>query len=348
MEKQYKYTKSLSKEDETIIECSVNSERFQSVKEKIFRKLSSEVKLPGFRPGKAPKALIESQISGQVLDETLNTLIPDVTAEIMEESDMTPLNQVRYELVKVSDSEGLTFKAMFVAMPDFTITDVSKIKIKKEVKQVKDEDVANETTRIFQYYNKAQPQKEGEEKPAPEKLELKDITDEKVKALNIGFNDLKSLQEQIRKELENSALRNSEVKYLDDLLKETINKSKVKAPKFLIEQSAASKEKEYLKKLEDLNLKLEEFLKVQKTSMEKLRAQWKEEAEKRFNEELLLLKIIKDQKFNVTDSEVDAEIAKITDPATKEQFTTDEGKRYLITVLLQQKAMTWLKDQAAK
>jgi len=82
--------------------------------------------------------------------------------------------------------------------------------------------------------------------------------------------------------------------------------------------------------------------------MEKLRAQWKEEAEKRFNEELLLLKIIKDQKFNVTDSEVDAEIAKITDPATKEQFTTDEGKRYLITVLLQQKAMTWLKDQAAK
>jgi FKBP-type peptidyl-prolyl cis-trans isomerase (trigger factor) len=348
MDKQYKYTKSLSKDDETIIECSVNADKFQSVKEKIFRKMSSEVKLPGFRPGKAPKALIESQISGKVLDETLNTLIPDVTAEIMEESDITPLNQVRYELVKVSDSEGLTFKAMFVAMPEFKITDVSKIKIKKEVKQVKDEDVANETTRIFQYYTKAQPQKEGEQKPVEQKLELKDITDEKVKALNIGFNDLKSLQEQIRKELESSALRNSEVKYLDDLLKETISKSKVKAPKHLVEQSAASKEKEYLKKLEDLNLKLEEFLKVQKTSMEKLREQWKNEAENRFNEELLLLKIIKEQKFNVTDAEVDAEIAKITDPATKEQFTTDEGKRYLITVLLQQKAMTWLKDQAAK
>jgi len=345
MEKQYSFTSSKSQEEETILTCKVNPEKYLVVKNKVFNRLAKDVKMPGFRPGKAPKAVIEASISNQVMDDTLNEVIPEITALIMEENDITPLNQVRYELVKVSDAEGVEFKANFVALPEIKLGDFAKIKIKKEEKKVTDSDIANEITKIFQYYNKNK--KEGKD-TTDKQSENKDINDESVKALGIGFNDLKALEEQVKKELEAASVRNSEVKWLDDLVREAVKQSKIKVPQILISQSVNSKEKDYLKKLEELNLQLEEFLKVQKTSMQELREQWKKEAEQRFSEELLLLMIIRNQKIQVSDTEVNAEIAKITDEKTKSELSTNDGKRYLITVMLQQKAITWLKEQTLK
>ncbi|MEI7962135.1 MAG: hypothetical protein WCI04_07405, partial [archaeon] len=88
--------------------------------------------------------------------------------------------------------------------------------------------------------------------------------------------------------------------------------------------------------------------KVQNTTMEKLHQEWETEAKKKFAEELLLLEIIKAQKFLVTDADITAELDKVADEKLKKDLATNEGKRYLVTVLLQQKAIEWLRDQVQK
>ncbi len=352
MDKSYSFTKEINKDGDVELTIKVNSEKFLSTKEKVYNKLSQEVTLPGFRPGKAPRALIEAQISSKVYDETLNRLIPEITAEILEESKLTPLNQVHYDLVKFTDTEGVEFKAKFVELPEIKLPDFSKIKVKKEDKQVKDEDIANEVTKIVQYYKNAlKSQEKKEEGKEPEKepeIKSSDINDEMVKSLNLGFNTLKDLQDQVRKELENTNKKNSEIAWLDSIIKEAVKMCKIQAPKSLVDESVQAKEKDYIKKLEDLNLKVDEFLKVQNTTMEKLREGWIKETENRFSEELLLLHIIRDQKILIKDEEINAELAKITDEKTKSQLETQEGKRYLVTVLLQQRAIEWLKNQINK
>ncbi len=352
MEKSYSYTKDSTKGGEIELTIKVNSEKFLSTKEKVYNKLSQDVTLPGFRPGKAPRALIEAQISSQVYDETLNRLIPEITSEILEETKLTPLNQVHYDLVKFTDAEGIEFKAHFVELVDVKLPDFSKINVKKEEKAVKDEDIAAEVTKIVQYYKNAQKsqekKEEGKEEVKEPEITAKDITDETIKSLNLGFTTLKELQDQVRKEIENTNKKNSEITWLDSIIKEAVKLSKITAPKVLVEESVSAKEKDYVKKLEDLNLKLDEFLKVQNTTIEKLREGWIKETESRFSEELLLLHIIKDQKITIEDNEIDSELAKITDEKTKSQLETDEGKRYLVTVLLQQKAIAWLKSQINK
>lgn len=349
MEKQYTFKKSINDKDETTLEIKVEPARFLKTKEKVFNRLASEVKLPGFRPGKAPKALIEAQISSKVYDESLNELVPDITASILDQENIIPLNQVRYEFIKMSDADGLEFKAFLVVMPEFELNDPSKIKIKKEVKEVSDSDVANEIVKIVQYYKSSKNKDNKEDKKEEDKkIESKDITDEYIKSINIGFNDLKSLQDEVRKQLSSRSLKDSEVAWLNSVVKEAVKQSKIKVPKILIEQSVDLKQKDYEKKLTELNLKLDEFLKVQKTTIEKLRDDWYKDTEERFAEELLLLKIIKKENIKVEDSEIQNEINKITDEKSKAEIDTLEGRRYLVTVLLQQKAITWLKQQVEK
>jgi FKBP-type peptidyl-prolyl cis-trans isomerase (trigger factor) len=350
MEKEYTYTKEESKDKEITLTIKITPEKFQSVKTKVFNKLSQDVTIPGFRPGKAPKAVMEAHISGKVYDETVNELVPEVTAAVIEAEKCNPINQLHYEIVKMSEADGIEYKAVFVNYPQIKLGDFNKIKVKKEAKPVTEADVDKELQKIVNYYTKpaAKPAETGKEAPAqkaPDKDVKVEVTDEAVKALGIGIDTVAKLREQVKKELEMMSSRDAENKWLDAVVMEGIRSSRIEAPQALIKQSVANREQDYHKKLAELNLKLEEFLKVQNTTMEKLKEEWTRDSERKLAEELLLLEIIKAQQLTVTEPEITAEIAKVTDPKTKTDLGTPDGKRYLVTVLLQQKAVEWLKKQ---
>jgi trigger factor len=352
-EKNFSYTKEETKDKQIQLTVKVNPERFVAEKEHVYGHLAQEVKITGFRPGKAPKALIEAQISDQLYNETINHLLPEVTSEIIEELKMNPMNQVKYELVKMSDAEGIEYKATFINYPEVKLGDFKKIKIAKENKEVSAADVDAELAKIMKYYSKAAvkaPAAEGTSEEKPESKEEKEVelNDENVKSLGIGFETVAQLKEQVEKELTAVQARDAETKWLQSILDEAIKSSNVEVPESLVADSVKAREQEYLKKLTDLNLKLEEFLKVQNTTKEKLQKEWQDEAKKKFTEELLLLEIIKAEKFLVTDADIKAELEKVSDPKLQKELDTNEGKRYLVTVLLQQKAIEWLRDQVQK
>lgn len=345
MDKQYTYTKEESKDKGTKLNIKVASAKFMAAKEKMFTKLSQDVTLAGFRPGKAPKALMEAHISDKVYNETINHLLPEITAEILDTEKLNPMNQVQYEIVKMSDADGIEFKVSFINYPEINLGDFSKIKVKKEEKKIEDKDVKAEIEKIMKYYSKKVEAKPETAAKVEEKVE---VTDENVKNLGIGFNNVKELEEQVKKELEVVTARETEAKWLQQILNEAIKLSRIEPPQAFVNESIASREKDYLKKLEELNLKQEDFLKMQNTSMDKLHKEWADEAKKKFSEELLLLEIIKKQNLIVNNSDIDAEVAKVTDPKLKTDLETPEGKRYLVTVLLQQKAIEWLRAQVQK
>lgn len=351
MDKQYTFTKEENKDKETVLTVKVSAEKFLATKTKVYNKLKESVKLPGFRPGKAPQALIEAHISEQVYNETINKVIPEVTGEILDAEKLSPMNQINYEFVKMSDAEGLEYKATFINYPEIKLSDFSKIKVKREDKKIGDKEVTEEIKKIMGYYKQMQQknekQEEGKDKEDKKKEDDKEveITDEAVKSLGIGFETVAALKEQVQKELETMNSRDNESKWLQSVLDEAIKQSKISVPQKLVSESVAKREEEYLKKLEDLKLKPEEFLKMQNTTMEKLRSEWENEAKKKFSEELLLLEIIKAQELTVTESDINTELTKVTDEKLKKELDTPEGKRYIITVLLQQKAIEWLRNQ---
>lgn len=356
----YTFTKE-EKESEITLTVKITPEAFVEVKNKTYNRLAKDVEIQGFRPGKAPKALIEAHISDKVYNETINTIVPEVTSDIFVKEKMNPLTQVSYEITKMSDADGIEYKATFVEYPKITLGDFKKIKIEKKEKVLTDEELEKQMINLIEYYRKAQepvkqeaPATEGEvkaEEKAEDKKEDKKepivVTDELVKSLNIGFENVAALKEQIKKEIEAINSKDSEAVWLEEVVTEAVKLSKIEAPKALLADSVGAREKEYLKKLEELNIKLDEFLKVQNTTIEKLRADWETEAKKKLANELLLLEIIKQNDITVTQEEIDKELANVTDQKTKDNLQTDEGRKYLVTMMLQEKAIDTLKKAIA-
>ena len=163
--------------------------------------------------------------------------------------------------------------------------------------------------------------------------------------MKLGFDTKEKLVEQIRKELEANKKYEQEQKYISKVLEEAIKSSKITAPVALVKADTHRREHEYTDQIEKLGLKLEDFLKSQNKTLDDLKKEWDKESEKRISEELLLYEVIKANNITVSKEEIEKELDSIKDETAKKQMLTDSGIRYITTVILQQKALNFIKGQ---
>jgi trigger factor len=113
--------------------------------EKAFKQLAQQVRLPGFRPGKAPRKLLEARIGrGAVLEQVVNDALPSRYSEAVTTSEVKPLGQPDIEITKLEDGEELVFTAEVDIRPDITIPELETLKIEVDPIEVTDEDVDTE------------------------------------------------------------------------------------------------------------------------------------------------------------------------------------------------------------
>lgn len=113
--------------------------------DRAFAQLAQQVRLPGFRPGKAPRKLLEARIGrGAVLEQVVNDALPSRYSEAVTISEIRPLGQPDIEITKLEDNDELVFTAEVDIRPDITIPDLEALKIEVEPIEVSDEDVDTE------------------------------------------------------------------------------------------------------------------------------------------------------------------------------------------------------------
>jgi trigger factor len=94
--------------------------------ERAYRKIAQQVRIPGFRPGKAPARVLESRIGrAPVLDEVVNEVIPAKYLEAVRADDIRTLGQPEFEVTKLEDREVLEFTAEVDIRPEITLPDFS-------------------------------------------------------------------------------------------------------------------------------------------------------------------------------------------------------------------------------
>ncbi|MBI3331481.1 trigger factor [Candidatus Peregrinibacteria bacterium] len=128
-------------------ECIVTfpKEKVAPAEQRALQRLAGSVKLPGFRPGKAPSDLLRSHIDPQqLLDETIRTLLPDTFSTLLKEHELKPIIHPKVEL---QSRDPLTLKITFVERPEVKLKGAEKIKIEKKTPKVDDKDIE----RMVQY-----------------------------------------------------------------------------------------------------------------------------------------------------------------------------------------------------
>lgn len=95
-----KVTKEQLPDSQIVLEITVDDERIEKAKTSAYRKLASKAKIPGFRPGKAPRDVVERHFGEHtILHEAIDRLMPDVYKEALEQEQIDPIEQASFEIV---------------------------------------------------------------------------------------------------------------------------------------------------------------------------------------------------------------------------------------------------------
>ncbi len=110
-----------------------------------YRKIGSQVRVPGFRPGKVPARIIDQRVGrAAVLEEAVNEALPKVYGEAVRESGVKALGQPDIEVTNLDDGNSLSFTAEVDVRPEITLPELTGIEVSVDDAEVSDADVAEQ------------------------------------------------------------------------------------------------------------------------------------------------------------------------------------------------------------
>ena len=119
----------------------VSAADFEAAVEKAYRKQRGSIRMPGFRPGKAPRKMIENMYgAGVFYEEAVNIALPDAYSGAVKESELHVVGYPQVELLEVG-KEGFSFKATVAVYPEVTLGQYKGVEAPRAEVNVTGEDV---------------------------------------------------------------------------------------------------------------------------------------------------------------------------------------------------------------
>ncbi len=110
--------------------------------DRAFQQLAKQVRLPGFRPGKAPRKLLEARVGREaMLDQVVSEAVPGRYSEAVTTTQVNPIGQPEIEITKKEYGEDLVFTAEVDVRPEIELPDLESLKITVDPIEVTDEEV---------------------------------------------------------------------------------------------------------------------------------------------------------------------------------------------------------------
>ncbi|SOJ56279.1 Trigger factor [Mycobacterium simulans] len=110
--------------------------------QRAYKELAKQVRLPGFRPGKAPVKLLEARFGREMmLDQIVNDALPSRYGQALAESEIQPLGRPNIEVTKKEYGQDLAFTAEVDVRPKITLPDLSALTVSVDPIEVGDNDV---------------------------------------------------------------------------------------------------------------------------------------------------------------------------------------------------------------
>ncbi len=132
----------------------------QSFKERIETRLKDRqrsMRLPGFRPGKVPMALVAKHWRQQVTGEELQSTIGDSSAQIVSDRGLRPAGQPKIEITNFSDDADLEYKMALELLPEIEPIDLSQLELTRTTVEVPDAEIEQALERLATDQAKSEP-----------------------------------------------------------------------------------------------------------------------------------------------------------------------------------------------
>ena len=137
------------------LEIEVEPERLEASMKKVVNKLSQQVRIPGFRPGKAPREIVERTVGQPVLlQEAIEDLLPGVYNEALEAESIEAIDQPQIEL---KSTEPLVVQATVPVRPTIEIGAYQALRVPREEASAGDAEIDEAMTDLRRRYATLEP-----------------------------------------------------------------------------------------------------------------------------------------------------------------------------------------------
>jgi len=361
------------------IELDVDADEVMKEFNDIIAQFSSRAKIPGFRPGKAPKDIIKKKFYPELKESLINSIVPKALNSEFRSNNISPVGMPVVTDFRFKEGEPLHIKAQYEVWPEFELPDYKKIKVKQKniaiTPQEIDRSLEDLRERSAEYVpvkgrgvaegdyvavelnskdvdtKRALPLEKGvilaghkgnEEalnknlvglKPGDERTfvikhdkshenkrvagrtieykmkvisikerELPKLDDEFAKDLG-EFKSLKDLREKIEKEIISTKEKAMQNEMAEEVIQKISDKLNIDLPESVLEQEHIAVMRRLLSAYPQHNPNKEE--------LDRLKTEGKQKAEKNLKSHLILLKIAKKEKIEISDQELQEEFKRI-------------------------------------
>ncbi|MDO8502130.1 MAG: trigger factor [Gemmatimonadaceae bacterium] len=130
------------------VQVSVPLDEVKSAEDKAAKRYASSVRLPGFRPGKAPAQMVRKKFAEAIRQEALEAIVRDAYKEVIEKQDLKVASQPHVHDVKFEEGKPLTFELHFELRPTVELARTSGFRVTRRNTAITDENVRDQIEAI--------------------------------------------------------------------------------------------------------------------------------------------------------------------------------------------------------
>ena len=332
------------KREKNTVSLEIEADRAELEKsyEKALVEAGNEIRLPGFRPGKAPRKMIEGALNLQAVEQhAAQELISELYPSVIAETKIEPVDYPSVEIVQQAKDKPFVFKLTVEVYPEVKLGKYKGLKLEKQPVEVPEADVLSALGRLQERVSTVD---------AEGKKTLQPLDDEFAKKVS-RYGTLAELKAELLRVMSEEKIAAADADLRNQAIAAAGADAKLEVPRAMIERETDVMLDELKTSLAESGLTLEQYLQGAKKEAQVLRDELKNPAEIRVKGKLILKAVAAAEKLAVAPDEMAAEIKTMAEAYGQqadaaEKQLNEGGRAYIEEYLLRKKALDWLIGQA--
>ncbi len=284
----------------TVIILTIPAKEAQAAYNKALGKLAKKVTVAGFRKGKVPAKVAEENLKLEaVIEEALQTVIPELYTKELEKSGLKPLTYPEFNPTSLEKGKDWVVEAHIAVRPEINVKGYEKIVVKAQKDAQKELDT--QIAEMKKHVEESKGEEHNHSHAEPSEQEKKDFITQYI-------------------------------------YRELVQNIKPQIQELLVKEETRYDLENLAKQLKQFNIPFEKFLEQRKMTFEQLSNELAAGALARLQIAFIIDEVSKTAKLTVEKADLDEAFAKITDKNLKKQQETDPRYREMMSqTILRQK-----------
>lgn len=134
------------------IEVEAPAEDVKKAYDRVIKKIAKQARIPGFRAGKVPAAMIRSKFAREVREEVLDTLVNEKFRNALVDQKLMPISQPQVSELILNEGAPLKFKATFEVLPDVNVDGYDTVTVEKPEITISDDEFQHEMEGVLEHH----------------------------------------------------------------------------------------------------------------------------------------------------------------------------------------------------